>query len=108
MIEHTPAPWTDTTYVMAVGLAGGVKVLLNGKPPQIDCRVMSEGNYQHAKHCVNAHADLLTACEEALKVSEDAEWAPHQGLPDATEAILRAAIAKGRPRGETNEEPTTS
>ena len=66
MTEHMPTPWTDETGASIA--EGDPRVLFNGVPPAVKCRVIAEANYQHAKHCVNCHDELVAACEWAREV----------------------------------------
>ncbi len=79
--------------------AGDTRVLLGTSrmPPLIAIRVLSEANFQLAKHCVNAHGDLLEACKELLYVPDVMINAPQATIGKirrAAEETARAAIAK--------------
>lgn len=52
----TLTPWDDDTATPIK--AGDSRVRLGGKPPECDCRVLSEPNYQRAVACVNALAGI--------------------------------------------------
>ncbi len=50
---HTPAPWPESLAPPIY--KGDARVLLNGKPPLADCRILSEGNYRFALQRVNTN-----------------------------------------------------
>lgn len=61
--QHTPAPWTETTAVFIP--AGDDRLICNGAPFPVDCRVLCEPNYQLAMRAVNAHDSLTEALRTA-------------------------------------------
>ncbi|AZO29382.1 hypothetical protein [Mesorhizobium sp. M1B.F.Ca.ET.045.04.1.1] len=63
--QHTPAPWTETTAVFIP--AGDDRLMAGGRPFSVDCRVLSEPNYQLAMRAVNAHDSMV----EALKLARE-------------------------------------
>lgn len=67
--HHRPAPWPDFTALPV--RAGDARVRLNGAPPAVDCRIISEANYQFARSAVNAI--------EAWKVEEQS-WKEREGV----------------------------
>lgn len=88
---HTPPPWTNST-ALPVRAGEGHRLLLGGDPPLVDCRVLSEANYQLAKRCVNAHDDLLEACKTALaeSVGQPSRRISYAGLDEIQAAIVNA------------------
>ena len=88
-MTHSPTPWEETlTPIVKAGNGG--RVLLGGKPPLRDIRVLSEENFQHAKRCVNAHDALVAALERVRG------WLP---TPDRTNGLheqIEAALALAR------------
>ncbi|AMX93664.1 MULTISPECIES: hypothetical protein [Mesorhizobium] len=70
--EYDPAPWTNTTAVF-VG-PGDRRVISNGHPFPVACRVLSEPNYQLAMKAVNAHDELVAALEALQQFMEPMRW----------------------------------
>ena len=56
MTKPTPGPWPEDLTPLLV--RGDTRLLLRGKLPQTDCRVLSEENYQHARAAVNMLTEL--------------------------------------------------
>ncbi len=88
MAEHTATPWTDRT-ALAIP-PGDDRVKLGGYPSKVAIRVLSEGNYQYAKHCINAHDDLVAACKLGLR---SAGMPPHSKSTREAMRIFTAALA---------------
>jgi hypothetical protein len=80
MSDNTPAPWPDSMAPMV--RRGDARVLLNGNPPAVDCRILSEANYQLARSAVNAI--------ESWKL-EEADWKRCQRALEAVREALRKA-----------------
>ena len=66
---------------------GDIRLLLNGRPPLVDCRVISEDNYQYLIDSHNKLLDALTAIRDGVKL--------HGGLNRAScQTIAMIAIDK--------------
>ncbi len=63
MANHTKTPWGED--MAHQNLAGGQSLLLNGNRLAHTARILSEANYQYARHCVNSHDELIAACKDA-------------------------------------------
>lgn len=96
MMERDPAPWTDKlTPLIKVG---DQRVLLNGNPVRAACRVITEGNFQYAKYCVNNHDALIEALEALLAIPTEEfdsvtcswKYAEHDAWDAARKAIAKA------------------
>ena len=59
--QHDSAPWPENLAVPIP--AYDSRLLLNGSPLNVPCRILSEPNYQHARACVNSQKDLVKALE---------------------------------------------
>ena len=86
--KHTPVPWGET--IAPLIHAGDQRISIGGETPRVACRVLSEDNFQWAKHCVNAHDDLLERVQVLLAIVEE-ENAEYWGPAIAT---TKAVIAK--------------
>ena len=62
-----------------------------GYPPLMTVRVLTEVNYQHARHCVGWHGELLAMCQEALQELTECR---RYRLPGKVDAKLSAIIEK--------------
>lgn len=86
--KHSPTPWYGDHDVMVS--ANGVVIMEREKV------YLSPRNATHIIRCVNAHTDLLAACERVLRAIEWAETSDR--MTDAEKAdALRAAIEKAKP-----------
>lgn len=73
MNNHTQEPWDNGTAVLVEAGTEGVRLGKGLHPPAVDCRVLSEPNYQRALVCVNALAGVdspAVAIQEAIAALE--------------------------------------
>lgn len=87
-MTHNPAPWTNELTPLIE--AGNPVVKLNGAPCSVDLRVLSEDNFQYAKHRVNCHDELLEALIEIEQMVHANE------MNEGTMEVVRAAISKAK------------
>jgi len=90
MSHHTETPWGED--MAHKHLAGGQALLLNGSRLFHTARILSEANYQYARHCVNSH-DALLAAKAALEESINGLKRPHE-ITSETDYMLLGDITK--------------
>lgn len=96
--KYDPAPWTNELTPLIEN--GDDRVLLNGRVPRTACRVIAEENFQYARSRVNAHDDLVKACQEALgAIWELRDWRSATAYEaDPSVKKIRSALAQAEGR----------